>query len=215
MGEGPSGTGGSRTVTRPSPVCDTPVGTTRIIMNTWKPTKCCCCSLRTGSLVVGALALIGAVLDLINGCVGTFAFVINQLAKLKLISCLEDEDSTLCADQSKKYVLAFSFALIICEAIQAIVCCMLIHGIRKEKPKFMVPYITWSSVRVGIFITLSVVSIVIYISMPAVLLALLATMIILALIEVVYLLFVCAHYIEMKQAQCATHVLLEEEIAEL
>lgn len=45
---------------------------------------------------------IGATLDLINGCAGSFAFVIQWLAKLKLTSCLEVENES-CDNQLLSY----------------------------------------------------------------------------------------------------------------
>lgn len=165
--------------------------------------------------MVGSLALAGAILDLINACAGTFAFVIQYLAKLKLISCLEDENSSLCSDELNSCAVGFSIAVLVCESVQAFVCCLLLHGIRKERFKLMVPYMIWSVIRFCTILGLSVFSIIYYALMPLVVLMLLSPMIILGVIETVYLLFIHAQYREVKRAQCEGHAILEEEFENL
>ncbi|XP_071541642.1 uncharacterized protein [Panulirus ornatus] len=184
-------------------------------MKIWEPSSCYCCSLQTGSLVVGSVALVYAICNLILGCVGIYALVIQWLAKLKLMSCLRDVTSDLCFEQVQNYVVGFSIALVFIEAVQALMCILLIYGIHKGRPRFMVPYMVWTLIRLSIFLVCSVSSIIVYFNMPEIIVMLLVFWIILAVVESLYLLVSRAQYFKMKEDLSESHVMLEEEPVDL
>ncbi|XP_042221434.1 uncharacterized protein LOC121865937 [Homarus americanus] len=184
-------------------------------MKIWQPERCCGSSLRTGSLVVGSLALVGAVLDIINGCAGTLAVVVSMFGRLKIISCLKDVESEECQYDTSHSAVYFAVALLLAESIQVIACSMLIYGIYKERHRLMLPYILWSCVRLATFLAFSVCVVVLYFYMPLVILILLSAVFLLAAVEAIYILIIRSQYLKMRQAQSDVHVILEEESADL
>jgi len=107
-------------------------------MGAYDPKRCCCCfSMRTGILFLGSVSLIYAIINLLNT---PYLF---ELSPGVLDTLTEDWPPRY---EAHKENIVF-FAIISNEVMNAfllLVSCLLIHGIRKDRPSLLIPYMVWT-----------------------------------------------------------------------
>jgi len=112
--------------------------------------RCCCCTVKTGSIVLGALMLVGSVLSIGDSAKD----ILNGGSKLDL----SDFDLTY-YQQHRLNTLSYylSLANVALNSICIIISSLLIYGVNKENPKLVKPMVIFlpldSAVRL-IFIIL-------------------------------------------------------------
>ncbi|XP_037797214.1 uncharacterized protein LOC119592462 [Penaeus monodon] len=181
----------------------------------WQPKGCCCFTRRTGSLILASLSVICGIFGILN-LVNIYANHDQNVDSEVLKFCRENlqaEDMGACRDSAKHIVMLGGATLMLLYVIQVIISSLLIHGVSKNDPCLMVPYMILRLIYVILAITggaaLCIALIVVGdISSMAIVAAIAFGYIFL---ETYFLLVVRAHYLQMRKESGYDHVELEEE----
>ncbi|XP_037789490.1 uncharacterized protein LOC119584968 [Penaeus monodon] len=179
----------------------------------WEPSGCCCCSLRTGSLVLATIVIVTGTLGMINE-IGVF--VVGDLPHNMREVCEQEKNDDMdveeCIDFSLPIVYGVLITKLVLDIIQVIISILLVHGILKNKTRFMIPYMIM--VLIGIIIMLLVALLAIGLMAYS---GLWAGVFIFALIfgvfiflETYCLLVVRALYLQLKRQKGHQHMILTE-----
>ncbi|XP_047494819.1 uncharacterized protein LOC125042986 isoform X2 [Penaeus chinensis] len=117
----------------------------------WEPSGCCCCSLRTGSLVLATIVIVTGTLGMINE-IG--ALIVGDIPDTLREVCEKEENDNMDVDECYNFSLPIVYGVLITklvlDIIQVTISILLVHGILKNKTRFMIPYMIM--VLVGIII---------------------------------------------------------------
>ncbi|XP_063611383.1 uncharacterized protein LOC134785059 [Penaeus indicus] len=108
----------------------------------WQPKGCCCFTRRTGSLILASLSVICGIFGILN-LVNIYANHDQNVDSEVLKFCRENlqaEDMGACRDSAKHIVMLGGATLMLIYVIQVIISSLLIHGVSKNDPCLMVPY---------------------------------------------------------------------------
>lgn len=121
----------------------------------WQPKGCCCFTRRTGSLILASLSVISGIFGILN-LVNIYANH-DQNVDLEVVKfCrmnLEAEDMGACRDSVKHIVMLGGATLMLLYVIQVIISSLLIHGVSKNDPCLMVPYMILRLIYIILTIT--------------------------------------------------------------
>merc|ERR1712002_1106318 len=100
------------------------------------------------------------------------------------------------------------------EFLQVIFSCCLIHGIRKNKTRLMVPYMIWMIVGISILIimALALMGLFMYVGAVQVVLILAVLFGAITFLETYFLLVIRALYYQLKRTKGQAHMTLKEEV---
>ena len=99
--------------------------------------RCCCCSVKTGSIVLGALLLVGSVMNIGNS-------VSDILKGGNEVDWREDLGFSI--GQNRKFnniMFYFSLVGVVLSFITIIISSLLIYGVSKENPKLIKPMVVF------------------------------------------------------------------------
>ncbi|XP_063592389.1 uncharacterized protein LOC134769558 [Penaeus indicus] len=119
----------------------------------WEPSGCCCCSLRTGSLVLATIVIVTGTLGIINEI---SVFIVGDIPDTLREVCEKEENDNMdpdeCYDFSYPIVYGILITKLLLDIMQVVISILLVHGILKNKTRFMIPFMI--TVLVGIIIWL-------------------------------------------------------------
>ncbi|CAL4072949.1 unnamed protein product [Meganyctiphanes norvegica] len=105
-------------------------------MGVFDPKRCCCFSMRTGILFLGVVSLIYAVVNLL---LTPYLFDMKQML---------DNITENWPDKYKEHKDNIVFTAVISNEVSnaflLLVSCLLIHGIRKDRPSLLIPFMVWT-----------------------------------------------------------------------
>ncbi|XP_037789489.1 uncharacterized protein LOC119584966 [Penaeus monodon] len=176
----------------------------------WEPSGCCCFTLRTGSLVMASLVIFFGTCSML--------YVTGYLATQDLDSsfheiCKEEEDIQDCITTIKNASYGIIGTRFMLDFIQVTFSILLIHGVLKNKTRFLVPYMIMVLVGICILMltALAMMGILIYegIWRGVFIVAIIFGVII--FLETYFLLVVRALYLQLKRSKGQAHVILTED----
>lgn len=120
--------------------------------------KCCCCPVRTGTLVLGSLYLFASVISAINGIKDVIFGPSENDASLLMdelgLTWTQVQNYFEASSYIDKVTMVLSVGFIICSSL-------LLAGTRKQEPKFVFPMVVFLPLdilaRLGIIITYSAI----------------------------------------------------------
>ncbi|XP_047494909.1 uncharacterized protein LOC125043015 [Penaeus chinensis] len=176
----------------------------------WEPSGCCCFTLRTGSLVMASIVIFFGTCSMlyVGGYLAT-QDIGNSFQEI----CQDEEDIPDCITTFKNAsygVIATRFVL---DFIQVTFSILLIHGVLKNKTRFLVPYMIMILVGICILMltALAVMGIFIYESMYRAVFVVAVLFGVVIFLETYFLLVVRALYLQLKRSKGQAHVILEED----
>ncbi|KAL7012025.1 hypothetical protein ACKWTF_014580 [Chironomus riparius] len=92
-------------------------------------TQCCCCGLKTGNIFWCWIEFFTILSGLV---ISTYVFFIHGLNGMPVILSIDD--------YFHPYKYSVGFFLIGAETVCAVICLFFIHGIRKKKPEYLLPF---------------------------------------------------------------------------
>ncbi|KAL7645257.1 UNVERIFIED_CONTAM: hypothetical protein RMT77_003643 [Armadillidium vulgare] len=116
---------------------------------------CFCIDLKIGSLIIAIFSLLGSIINILTWVSGIRGYQLSQL-----MYQLYDFDQCDADCQDFVYMTIVWVAIIVLalDGLHVIMCSLLIHGIRKDRPKLFLPYLSWLVTRlvinIGLLITL-------------------------------------------------------------
>ncbi|XP_045610139.2 lysosomal-associated transmembrane protein 5 [Procambarus clarkii] len=127
----------------------------------WEPQSCCCFRLRTGSIIIGFLSLISAILNIINfiriAINGTAHQLAHQLCSGQTHSA---EVFTECAHLMLNLIFGLVGVDVVTSFIQLILSIILICGIFKNKSRLLIPYMIMCLINIIILILIALALII-------------------------------------------------------
>ncbi|XP_064106406.1 uncharacterized protein LOC135215517 [Macrobrachium nipponense] len=178
----------------------------------WEPRGCCGMSLRTGSLCLGSLVLVGALLSLAMTAEGIltydFSFEVVRFCN-KNVHWEQDR----CQVITKYTGLTIVSLHVIINIAEAVFSSMLIHGIRKNKTRLMVPLMVLcvSQIILLIMISMLPLAVLAYIHSWEVFLVAAGLFGSIIFVETYFVLVLRAYWLEVKRNKAQVHLRLEEE----
>merc|ERR1712179_221915 len=102
-------------------------------------------------------------------------------------------------------------ATLVWNSLLGILSCLLIHGVRKDRPGLILPYLAWTWTRLVMYVIcgLLITSLIFYVQEPE-LLIIIVFLTILISIEAYFVLVINAYYKEVKRSLSEDHQLLRE-----
>jgi len=177
-------------------------------MGLYEPKSCCICfDTKNGSLILASLTLIYSILTILNALSGHLALT---------VSVVWDEvtkDSPPEIQQYKEnFILYALIATLAWNALLMILSCLLIHGVRKDRPGLMLPYLAWCWTRLTMEVVCSLIitGLAFYFQLGVLFIAT-AGLIICIGIETYFVLVINAYHKEVKRSLSQDHQLLNEE----
>jgi len=166
---------------------------------------CCCFNLKNGSLIIATLAIIGSCLGLLSGI--NEALTHQNYDKFEFL--LTDENLNFCGNETvcKEYFEYFKSAYVpalvfifVRNVISLISSSVLVHGIKKERPGLMIPYILLETVElvVGNF---AVLILALLVGNPVLVGIFCFLMMITSILPIYFILVLRSHYYELLRAQ--------------
>lgn len=179
----------------------------------WEPKGCCCFDLRTGSLILGSLVLAFSVLGLIL----SINTVVNVDVDLEISKACADEKVNEavedCHSLLKSIVIGFIASRFIIDVVVTILSSLLIHGIRKNMTRLVIPFMGMQVFAISVLILLGVallgICAVVGVWKGFFIIAIALGSII--FLETYFLLVIRAFYYEMKRAKAHVHIALKDE----
>lgn len=176
----------------------------------WEPSGCCCFTLRTGSLILASL-MIG--FGLVSMMYYIDFFVKTDIDILVENVCKEEQEIQNCQSIMRSAIIGFVSTRFIIDFIQVTFSILLVHGIRKNKTRFMIPYMIMLLIGISLLILLSLVLIVLLLVMQYWQFALIAIIIFgsITFLETYFLLVIRALFLQLKREKGQAHMCLKEE----
>lgn len=166
----------------------------------WEPKQCCCgASVKTGTLILGWLGLIGSILHILS-LLRAVALSRSDIEEI-CTKAAPDFDAHICG----KYVVGVLVSAGLTALVATAICGMLLWGVNKSKPILMLPYLICQVFGIIILGLLGVASFIIFISYGAVGTAFIFLVIVglCMFLEVYFFLIVRVCYKEVKQHSLA------------
>ncbi|XP_042875629.1 lysosomal-associated transmembrane protein 5-like [Penaeus japonicus] len=177
----------------------------------WEPKGCCCFSLRTGSLVLATIVIVFGSLGIING-VGIF--IVGDIHGTIREVCEEDKDMDLeeCINLTTPIALGILITKFVLDCVQVVFSIFLIHGILKNKTRYMVPYMIMVLVGIIIMMLVALVMIGFFIYIGVFVGVLIFAFIfgLIIFLETYFLLVIRALYLQLKRQKGQHHMVLSE-----
>lgn len=159
---------------------------------------CCCIELRIGSLIIGIFSLLGSIINILTWVSGIRAFQLQQL-----LYQLYDFDQ--CDDQCQNFVRMLivwvAIVVLALDGLHVIMCSLLIHGIRKERPGLFLPYLSWQITRLVISLGLFIALVIVFRTHIVLILSFLAVIALTWGLDFYFFLVIYAHRMELRRAQ--------------
>ncbi|XP_042878660.1 uncharacterized protein LOC122257439 [Penaeus japonicus] len=181
----------------------------------WQPEGCCCFTRRTGSLILASLSVICGIFGMLN-LVNIYANHDQNVDSEVKKFCLENlqaEDLVACRNSAKHIVMLGGATLMLLYIIQVIISSLLIHGVSKNDPCLMIPYMVLRLLYVIFAIMIGAgtcIALIVFGELKAMaVIAVVASLYI--FLETYFLLVIRAHYLQMRKDSGYDHVELEEE----
>ncbi|XP_045610138.2 uncharacterized protein [Procambarus clarkii] len=174
----------------------------------WEPRSCCCFKLRTGSLILGFLALIGAV---INGLSSISVLTGGSLEQLVKQKCTDEslDVNTECEETLGNIMYPCMITSIVLCVIQALNSSLLIYGIYKNKTRLLIPFMITVLILIVCIILIALALIILF-SIQQQWQAMLVIAIFFGVyifLETYFLLVIRAYYLEVKRSKSGVMVL--------
>ncbi|XP_027209291.2 uncharacterized protein [Penaeus vannamei] len=119
----------------------------------WEPLTCCGISRRTAGFTIASITAIYCVIDIVFVIYFVSGGFINELMKQQCNGFRESDHSAICfaGDHDFTWGIVTSIIFRMLMAILHVICSfLLIHGIRKNIPRLMVPYMVVMSIAIGL-----------------------------------------------------------------
>ncbi|XP_068232712.1 uncharacterized protein [Palaemon carinicauda] len=179
----------------------------------WEPRGCCCFDLRTGSLILGSLVLAFSVLGLILS-VNT---VVNVDVDLEISKVCADEAVNEavedCHSLLKNIVIGFIASRFIIDIVVTILSSLLIHGIRKNMTRLLIPFMCMQVLAISVLVLLALgllgISAVVGLWKGFFIVLVIFGSVI--FLETYFLLVIRAFYYEVRRAKAHVHIALKDE----
>jgi len=179
-------------------------------MGVYEPKSCCICfDTKNGSLILASITLIVSICNILNAASGQLADGISHVWD----RMTEEKQIPPDFQQYKDNVIMYAvIATLAWHSLLGALSCLLIHGVRKDRPGLILPYLAWTWTRLIMYVIcgLIITSLVFYVQEPD-LLILIAGLAILISIEAYFVLVINAYYKEVKRSLSEDHQLLREE----
>ncbi|XP_069189952.1 uncharacterized protein [Procambarus clarkii] len=165
----------------------------------WKPLSCCCFKLRTGSLIIGFLSMIRAVLKIV--CWIIFAILMTNYILQSCSQQTYSEDSDMCAEQILNIIYGIVAFGVVTSVIQLVLSIIFICGIFKNKSCLLIPYMIMCLISIIILILIALaIIILVSLYLPGWFLFIIIILFAPWIFWKTFLLLVIrAHYLEMKR----------------
>lgn len=181
----------------------------------WEPLGCCFCFTRkTGCLILGTLVLIWSIVNFLH-CVHVMAAV-DLGESVKEICAQKEYEFQGCDTVLLKAAIAGLVITVVISVVVLFFSSMFIHGIRKEIPCLMVPFIVIELIHTILLVICGVVviGVLIYVEAWGLFFFMGILLGIAAFLKTYFVLVMRAHYIEVKQSLGQCHRKLEEAVIE-
>lgn len=174
----------------------------------WEPSGCCCFTLRTGSLVLASIVIFFGTCSMLTGYLAIY-----DLDKSFQEVCKNEEDIQDCITTVKRASYGIIGTRFVVDFIQVTFSILLIHGVLKNKTRFLVPYMIMMLVGISILILMALILMGILIYEGFWRGVFIAAIIFGAIIflETYFLLVVRALYLQLKRSKGQAHVILTED----
>merc|ERR1712198_349106 len=186
----------------------------------WRPLGCCCFSLRTGSLTLGTLSVIGAVFGILS-IVNLYWNHEQNVEEMVKQICTEqlstpeyaEDDIDHCITLSLRIVVGVVVTIFVINIIRLTISGLLIHGIRTNKTSLMVPYMVFQMIYIILAIKFAVILCIAFLVAGQIWSLILVGLLFGAylFLETYFLLVKRALYLQMKADGGYHHVELKEE----
>ncbi|CAL4122589.1 unnamed protein product [Meganyctiphanes norvegica] len=177
-------------------------------MGLYEPKSCCICfDTKNGSLILASLTLIGSILNILNALSGQLS------ASLSAVWDQINKDSPSEYQQYKEnFILYAVIATLAWNGLLMTLSCLLIHGVRKDRPGLMLPFLAWSWTRITmeVLCSLFVTGLAIYTQEPLIFIGTFVLAICIT-IETYFVLVINAYHKQVKRSLSEDHQLLREE----
>ncbi|XP_063609482.1 uncharacterized protein LOC134783521 [Penaeus indicus] len=176
----------------------------------WEPSGCCCFSLRTGSLVMASIVIFFGTCSMlyIGGYLAT-----QDLDSSFLEICKEEENIPDCITTLRNASYGIIGTRFVLDLIQVTFSILLIHGVLKNKTRFLVPYMIMILVGICILIltALAMMGVMMYEGLwrGVFIIAIIFGAVI--FLETYFLLVIRALYLQLKRSKGQAHVILTED----
>ncbi|XP_042888077.1 uncharacterized protein LOC122263621 [Penaeus japonicus] len=176
----------------------------------WEPSGCCCFTLRTGSLVMASLVIFFGISSIVytTGYLAT-----NDLEGSIHTVCEEEHDIQDCVNKVKQASYGIIGTRLVLDFIQVAFSILLIHGVVKNKTRFLVPYMIMMLIGISILLlsALTVMGALAYSGMwrGVFIAAVIGGSII--FLETYFLLVIRALYLQLKRSKGQAHTILSED----
>jgi len=179
-------------------------------MGLYEPKSCCICfDTKNGSLILASLTLIYSILNILNAVSGqlalTMSVVWDQMAK--------DRSMPPEYQQYKDTIILYAVIITLAwNGLLVTLSSLLIHGVRKDRPGLMLPFLAWSWTRLvmeclcGVLVT----GVAFYTTEPVIFIATVLVMIFIS-IDAYFVLVINAYHKQVKRSLSEDHQLLREE----
>lgn len=179
-------------------------------MGIYEPKSCCICfDTRNGSLILASITLIVSILNFLNAMSGQLANTLDTVWNRKTTS---EEIPPEYQQYKASFIMYAVIATLVWNSLLAVLSCLLIHGVRKNRPGLMLPYLAWSWTRLVMYVICGLImtSLVFYVQEPE-LMILIVALTILITVEAYFVLVINAYHKQVKRSLSEDHQLLREE----
>ena len=169
-------------------------------MGLYKPNGCCICfDTKNGSLIQASLILIYAILRILIAVGCLFVYLNIGLISF-LVTHQNDNVIEVYIQSFSIFILSAIIITIVWNIFLLTISCFLIHGVRRDVPELMLPFLAWSwfQVAIDVILGLFVTGMAFYLQEPIICIVIVA-LVILVSFEIYSVLVVNAYHKEVKQ----------------
>ncbi|CAL4093737.1 unnamed protein product [Meganyctiphanes norvegica] len=187
-------------------------------MRLYEPKSCCnCIGIKKGSLTVSILTLIASLLNIALACSGINAFVVgfawDMITNDVNVSVSDYEWHEKNQNRKRNFIVYAMIFQMAWNILLGVLSCLLIHGIRKDRPRLMFPFLAWSCPRIAteVIFAIFLFGLDIYMQKPYFSFDAIV-FIICTCIEIYFVLVINAYYKQVKRTLSEDHHELKAEL---